>query len=819
VPPPASPQKIAASPEARAAPTTDALDAGDREIVDDEVGMSARVGRRIAKSISERQNAAKIAPQRGELDGELVSLRDQIGEARNEDVPALLAEMMRVAAVQQLGGPKAEGLVDPNVPYFGHLRLEEEGRRRDVLVGKRAMVDRAAGVVIVDWRNAPVSRLYYRYDEGDEYEEELGEVVREGEVLVRRTVSFTRGQLTRVACPGGTFIVKNPGEGGGEWVALPRVEAPELAGGVGKAARAPAARGPRRPTRGKRQGRARLGHEGEDHLRPDKHLPEIAALIDRAQFEAMTQPDAGVVVLQGGAGSGKTTVALHRIAWLAFQNRKRFAPKKMMVVVNQPALVRFVERVLPSLDVEGVRVQAYADWARWAMKRVVPSLRRRVVDEAPAEVGQVKKHPGMLRAIREQIARREREIAEALERALDGADGRGRVLADWRARTPVPIVPRIEEFVEGLQYVAAPDDTRERARRAVEPVLRKLCHLLEEWEELVTDRGLLERCLDDVPPRVLDEALRWTSRQIDEPDDEDVDASAKKPIDDRGPDEDDPLRSLDAHDPTLFLNLWIERTGGLYMAANGPSTSGRPIRYEHIAVDEAQDLSAVEIRPLLVATGKARSLTLAGDVVQKVVFDNGFSDWNTLIDQLETTAFEVEPFRLTYRSTEEVVQFARDVLGPLAPAEPPAAVRHGAPVEAFAFDDPGQEIAFLAESLRSVMAREPNASVAVLLRYPERAQFYAKMLDDAEVPRLRLIDGADSLTFSPGVDVTHIAQIKGLEYDYVVLAEMTAASYPDEVAARHLLHIGATRAAHQLWVTTARGSPSPLLPHELLEEG
>src|SRR5690606_30505594 len=104
--------------------------------------------------------------------------RDQIGEARVEDVPALLAQMMRVAAVAQMSGPKAEGMVDPNTPYFGHMRLKEDGRARDVLIGKRAMVDREAGVVIVDWRNAPVSRLYYRYDEGDEYEEELGEQVR-----------------------------------------------------------------------------------------------------------------------------------------------------------------------------------------------------------------------------------------------------------------------------------------------------------------------------------------------------------------------------------------------------------------------------------------------------------------------------------------------------------------------------------------------------------------------------------------------------------------------------------------------------------------
>ncbi|MFZ9888409.1 MAG: 3'-5' exonuclease, partial [Myxococcota bacterium] len=215
--------------------------------------------------------------------------------------------------------------------------------------------------------------------------------------------------------------------------------------------------------------------------------------------------------------------------------------------------------------------------------------------------------------------------------------------------------------------------------------------------------------------------------------------------------------------------------------------------------------------------GPRRSVTLAGDIVQKVVFDNGFEDWPMLLEQLGTAGTTVEPFRLTYRSTSEVVAFAREVLGPLAPAEPPRAVRSGAPVEAFHFDDTGEEIAFLAANLRSVMAREPNASVAVLTRHPERARFFAKMLDEAEVPRLRHIDGPHAVTFAPGVDVTHIAQVKGLEYDYVVLCEANGNTYPDEVAARHLLHIGATRAAHQLWVTSSGQAPSPLLPGVLFE--
>ena len=222
-------------------------------------------------------------------------------------------------------------------------------------------------------------------------------------------------------------------------------------------------------------------------------------------------------------------------------------------------------------------------------------------------------------------------------------------------------------------------------------------------------------------------------------------------------------------------------------------------------------MSAVELYPLLVASGKKRSITLAGDIVQKVVFDNGFDEWPELMTQLGTEAVEVEPFKLTYRSTQEVAEFARHVLGELAPDTPAQSVRHGGPVEIFRFADPGEELGFLAENLRSVMGREPRANIALLTRYPERARFYADMLRLAEVPHVRLVDGPD-FSFSPGIDVTHIAQVKGLEYDYVILCEVTRAMYPKEVAARHLLHIAATRAAFQLWVTTIEEQESLLLP-------
>ena len=107
----------------------------------------------------------------------------------------------------------------------------------------------------------------------------------------------------------------------------------------------------------------------------------------------------------------------------------------------------------------------------------------------------------------------------------------------------------------------------------------------------------------------------------------------------------------------------------------------------------------------------------------------------------------------------------------------------------------------------------PTASVAVISRYSEQADAYYAGLKRAEVPALRRVRSQE-FTFDPGVDVTDIIQVKGLEFDYVVMVEVNESSYSLAIEARHLLHIGVTRAAHQLWlVSTER--PSRLLPESL----
>ena len=780
-------------------------------IIAEEERLFAQIQARVALGEEDDDGRPRVAA--GDLDQDLLSLRDQIAEARAEDLPPLVEQMTRLAALKgRLGGGRSLP-IDIASPYFAHMRLREGGpgkQGRDVMIGKRGFIDRQSNVQIVDWRNAPVSRIYYRYEEGDDYEEEIAGRRVEGVVDVRRNVSIARGNLRRIGAPQGTFLK----DARGTWVEAVGTLAPVLHGGMGKAARPVVAPG----TKGK------LGvHHGV--ARADKALPEIAALIDKEQFELITQPSSGIVVIQGGAGSGKTTVALHRVAYLNFQDPRRFRPQSTLFVVPSQALVRYVGGVLPALGVAGVPVVTYTSWARNTRIRCLPDAPTKYNLDPPEHVSRVKKHPALLPILARFVERQTAQVAADLAAAAAGPAAEA-VAAEWARLGKRALVGRLAGFASWLKK-APLDPTVRIALEGVTKRWRKRADdCVLDWAELMTDRVVLgdgfgELATEhDVSARDIDRVVAWMKRQLARPQQAPVDEEGNPILDSEGkavgPDEDDPAGRFDDEDDPILLRLVQLKRGGLV-----PPT-GDELAWEHVALDEAQDRSALEVKVLVEAVRapdgdpSKRSVTIAGDTAQRLVFDNNFTGWAELLEQTGQPAI-VRPLRLSYRSTAEVMLLAREILGPELAPEEPLAARPGEPVELHEFGDLGEAVAFLGDALRTLMAREPTASCAVIARHPEQADAYYDGLRRAEVPALRRVR-RDEFNFAPGVDVTDVAHVKGLEFDYVVMVDVNAASYPDQHWARHLLHIGVTRAAHQMWLVST-AEPSPLVPHALRDGG
>jgi len=677
-------------------------------IVKEELAMLARVLETL-----EREEPRSSIAETG-LVTELERIRAQLVSGQEQkDHLALLSQWDRASALlRQLRTGRAGPEIDPTSPYFAHLRLEEEGRERDVMLGKATFI--RPGVRVVDWRNAPISTLFYRYRQGEEYEEELAGRRRKGLVTARRSVAIHAGALRRVDAPEGSFSRDEADPS--HWFEGPPGAA-ELRGGEGSALRAAA-------------GPSSLGAPAvERSRRVDRRLPEIAGLLDADQFELISRPGPGVLALRGSAGSGKTTVALHRIAFLAYEAAEIDSPRTLFMTLS-PALRDYVGFVLPSLGVHHVRVETFADWAASLRRRLFPELPHAHRADTPDVVRRLKLHP-----------------------LLDAA------LAEHVRHNPGPATPR-------------------QAR--------------DDWASVLTRPELLRRFAEGEPTAPdaaeLGRAVAWAQRR-----NEDLDAFGAGAGD----------AELDLEDDALLLRAYQLRVGPL------PGRRRRPLRYRHLALDEVQDYAPIELRVLLDCTAEPRSVTLAGDLQQRIG-TTGFASWPELFHWIGLAEVEVSTLRVSYRSARPIMRFAQEVLGAERdPESAPESVRDGPPVARFRFGDDGACVAFVAEALQRLSGAEPLATVAVLTPDAESAERYFRGLAAAEVPRLEWAREFH-FSFNPGVAVAEIEQAKGLEFDYVILVEVGAETFPVTAAARRLLHVGATRAIHQLWVTSVEPA-SPLL--------
>ncbi len=484
---------------------------------------------------------------------ELDRLREEIGSTPDEERPPLLQQYERLVYLIEGQGKSITGEdVDPRRPYFAHMRLREGGREREVFLGRATRLDQ--GLRIVDWRNAPVSAVFYRYQEGDEYDEEMGGRHIEGTLVARRILRVEDGTLLRIQCPQGVFTREAEG-----W----RHQAATIArlhGGQGEAFRI---------LDGTQAGGRRLGAAGG--IRAEKHLPDVSALLDPEQFGLVSDRDAQLLVVRGVAGSGKTTVMLHRMAFLAYDEPHHFRAERMLCIVWGRALRDYISRMLKGLGLSTVPVRTFGEWAQEQIQRLFPTLPRDRAEDTPGLLTRFKLHPAMMR-----------------------------MLEDW---------------------------VRTRRRPATAH------QVLEDWLELLTSRDVLRGGVQKYAPGAfseseLDRIVRWTSRQVEllgarrSWDAEQLDRQGQQePQDEEYPEDlGPPEPAIDPEDEPLLLRLYQLRVGPLPY----PGTHGGPIRYRHIAIDEVQDLSPLEVRVLLDCTDPRRSITLSGDTQQHVLTEAGF---------------------------------------------------------------------------------------------------------------------------------------------------------------------------------------------------
>jgi DNA helicase II / ATP-dependent DNA helicase PcrA len=208
-------------------------------------------------------------------------------------------------------------------PYFARIIVEEEVNGDIKQLEYKIGFETNLACRIIDWRKAPLSRLYYQYKEGDFYDEDIQGRERSGTVLLRNRVAIEKGELVRVGCRLGEFT-----KIGSNW---------------------------------------KTTKSGARSSGSYNQLPDVFSLITPEQFSAITENASSAVLIQGIAGSGKTTVALHRLSWLLDKDNSDVSSLETAVLVMSPALKVYITNSLPALQAEEVKVFDFDEWVFFSL--------------------------------------------------------------------------------------------------------------------------------------------------------------------------------------------------------------------------------------------------------------------------------------------------------------------------------------------------------------------------------------------------------------------------------------------------------------------
>ena len=569
-------------------------------------------------------------------------------------------------------------------------------------------------------------------------------------------------------------------------------------------------------------------------------MADVVATIQAEQDRVIRADLPGVLVVQGGPGTGKTVAALHRAAYLLYTHRRTLERRGVLVIGPNATFLRYISQVLPSLGETDVVLRTLGE--------LFPGVR--ATDTAdPAAV--VKGDQRMIGVLWRAVRNRQRAPRHDITVTADHVDiplARDAILrARDRARSlrkPHNVARKL--FVTELlgelaraearvldRPLDAEDLPEARARlwdeRGVRAALDGLWPLLTPQRllaDLLSDAGLLRAAAEHVLDRSERAALArpatpgsWTVADVPLLDeaaellgaDDSAQKAARRAVERARRLEEkyaqevltitgiDELGMVDAE----TLAAWNRDIGPALSTAER-AADDRSWAYGHVIVDEAQELSAMAWRMVL-RRNPARSLTVVGDVAQ-TGSPAGARSWKEMLDPLVRGRWREERLTVNYRTPAEIMAVAADVLAAIAPGEhPPDSVRsEGVAPRAIRVPSAVRFAASVAEAVRADLAEigGPDGGRLAVIAPDSLAAELAAAIPEA-------IPGDQPESLDSAAALLTVNQAKGLEFDRVVLAD-PAGVIAQSPNGGHDLYVAITRATHRLTVVHEGELPAPL---------
>ncbi|MBU3127641.1 RNA polymerase recycling motor HelD [Clostridium tagluense] len=685
-------------------------------------------------------------------------------------------------------------------PYFARIDFSEVRRDKEsYYIGKFGLNDSSEGEEkVIDWR-APIAELYYSGQQGKvSYKAPIGFI--DGVLSLKRKFLIENEKLENAFDEGiNDIILRSSSDETEDNALVDEFLKINLEQSIGS------------------------------------KLKDVVATIQKEQNEIIRASKNTVMIIQGSAGSGKTTVALHRLAYLMYKYSENLTTHEILVIAPNKLFLDYISDILPSLGVSGVKQSTFEDIAcsilKYSGKIHTKDMKfSLVIEESNKEkvkfITTSSKFKGSMtyKSIMDRylkyIENKDIQIEDIMvgEYILFSSNEIKRLYSKDLVNFPLnkrkqeikryfnlKLKVIIPEVFEKIDY--AYEKSIQSAKRDIKDELSKRKKIIELYDK----RDEEKKHFNANAKKAMDEYFKqWSQKSI-------IDLYFNLLVDEEvfteltegkiGTKLYDFIKSetiasisgsiIDSDDlaALLYLKLKIE---GL-----------DKFNFSHIVIDEAQDYSNFQLL-MLKSIAVNDSFTIVGDIGQGIYYYKGIESWQKLISEVFKGQANYIPLTQSYRSTIEIINVANRVLQKqenyITPASP--VLRHGKEPDLISYSVEKEFVEKLDEIVKSVKI-SGKKSIAVIGKTFKECKYIKTQLKKYSENDWELIKNTDKNFQSERIIIPSY-MTKGLEFDCSIVYNCDEESYGDNELDKKILYVVLTRALHMEYIFY-KGKPSSLL--------